>query len=116
MGESTSVAATFAEKVTLRVSRIAEIEKHPNGDKLYILQLDTGSEEPTTIVSSIVPFYKEEELLGRNIVLVQNLKPANFRGVRSRGMLLAASDKEAEFHETCEVIFRPVCGGDRAPP
>ncbi len=105
MGESTSVAATFAEKVTLRVSRIAEIEKHPNGDKLYILQLDTGSEEPTTIVSSIVPFYKEEELLGRNIVLVQNLKPANFRGVRSRGMLLAASDKEAEFHETCEVIF-----------
>ncbi len=105
MGESTSVAATFAEKVTLRVSRIAEVEKHPNGDKLYILQLDTGSEEPTTIVSSIVPFYKEEELLGRNIVLVQNLKPANFRGVRSRGMLLAASDKEAEFHETCEVIF-----------
>ena len=51
-------------------------------------------------------FYKEEELLGHNIVLVSNLKPANFRGVKSRGMLLAASDPTAEDpHSTCEVIF-----------
>ncbi|HHU88917.1 MAG: methionine--tRNA ligase [Sphaerochaetaceae bacterium] len=100
-----SVAATFAEKVTLRVSRVAEVERHPDGDRLYILQLDTGAEEYTTIVSSIVPFYKEVELLNRNIVLVQNLKPANFRGVKSRGMLLAASDKDDQNHATCEVIF-----------
>lgn len=103
--EMESFAATFAEKVTLRVSRVAEVERHPEGDRLYILQLDTGGEEQTTIVSSIVPFYKEEELLGRNIVLVQNMKPANFRGVKSRGMLLAASDKDDNNHETCEVIF-----------
>jgi len=103
--EIMSAAETFAEKVTLKVSRIAEIERHPEGDKLYIIRLDTGEEEYTTIVSSIVPFYTQEELQGRNIVLVQNLKPANFRGVKSRGMLLAASEKDAEFHETCEVIF-----------
>ncbi len=101
-----SPAEIFAQKVTLRVSKIVDIQRHPNGDKLYILNVDTGAEEQTTIVSSIVPFYTEEELLGRNIVLVQNLKPANFRGVKSRGMLLAASERDEEVpHSTCEVLF-----------
>lgn len=100
-----SIAERFAEKVTLTVSKIVEIERHPGGDKLYILKLNTGDEEPRTIVSSIVPYYTEEELLNHNIVLVYNLKPANFRGVKSRGMLLAASDKDDENHETCEVLF-----------
>jgi methionyl-tRNA synthetase len=72
---------------------------------LYILSLDTGEEQPRTIVSSIVPYYEPEDLLNRNIVLVSNLKPANFRGVKSRGMLLAASDPSAEPHTTCEVLF-----------
>ena len=75
---------------------------------LYILSLECGDPEPRQIVSSIVPFYKAEELLNQNIVLVYNLKPANFRGVRSNGMLLAASDaNESEKHETCEVLFAP---------
>ena len=101
-----SLAEQFAHKVILKVSKIVNVEKHPGGDKLYILTLDCGEEEPRTIVSSIVPFYKAEELQGRNIVLVSNLKPANFRGVKSRGMLLAASDPTAEDpHSTCEVIF-----------
>lgn len=101
-----SLADQFARKVILKVSKIVNAEKHPGGDKLFILTLDCGEEEPRTIVSSIVPFYKAEELLGRNIVLVSNLKPANFRGVKSRGMLLAASDPTAEDpHSTCEVIF-----------
>ena len=101
-----SLADQFARKVILKVSKIVNVEKHPGGDKLFILTLDCGEEEPRTIVSSIVPFYKAEELLGRNIVLVSNLKPANFRGVKSRGMLLAASDPTAEDpHSTCEVIF-----------
>ena len=100
------IAEQFARKVILKVSRIVKVEKHPGGDKLYILTLDCGEEEPRVIVSSIVPFYREDELLGRNIVLVSNLKPANFRGVKSRGMLLAASDPAAEDpHSTCEVIF-----------
>jgi methionyl-tRNA synthetase len=100
-----SAAQVFADKVTLKVSKIVDVQQHPGGDKLYILQVDTGAEEPTTIVSSIVPYYTAQELLGRNIVLVQNLKPANFRGVKSRGMLLAASDPAAEPHTTCEVLF-----------
>lgn len=95
----------WAEKVILKVSKIVDIKRHPDGDKLYILTLDTGESEKRVIVSSIVPFYKEEELLENNIVLVSNLKPANFRGVKSNGMLLAAMAKDDETHSTCEVIF-----------
>lgn len=100
-----SVLEQFNRKVILKVAKIVEVDKHPNGDMLYILKLDTKEEEERTIVSSIVPYYKREELLGRNIVLVSNLKPANFRGVKSFGMLLAASDPDAPEHSTCEVLF-----------
>lgn len=103
--ENEAVKDTFARRVTLKVSKIINIERHPGGDKLYILTLDTGENENRTIVSSIVPFYKEDELLNHNIVLVSNLKPANFRGVKSSGMLLAASQKGDETHSTCDVLF-----------
>ncbi|MBR1938180.1 MAG: methionine--tRNA ligase [Spirochaetales bacterium] len=100
-----TIAQQFARRVTLKVAKIVEVEKHPNGDILYILKLDCGEPEERTIVSSIVPYYTAEELKGHNIVLVSNLKPANFRGVKSYGMLLAASDPEAPEHTTCEVLF-----------
>ncbi len=100
-----SNAQLFTDKVSLKVAKVLEVQRHPEADKLYILTLDTAKEENTTIVSGIVPFYQPEELLNRNIILVENLKPANFRGIKSRGMLLAASDPEAKHHETCEVIF-----------
>ncbi|MDY5931317.1 MAG: methionine--tRNA ligase [Candidatus Ornithospirochaeta sp.] len=105
MNEELSLLDSFAKKVILKVSKVVECEKHPEGDKLYILKLDCGEENPRQIVSSIVPYYKAEELLGHNIVLVSNLKPANFRGVKSNGMLLAASAPDDDSHSTCEVIF-----------
>ena len=101
------LAERFSRRVVLKVSRIEKVEVHPSGSFLYILTLNTGDAEPRQIVSSIVNFYKPEELLGKNIVLVYNLKPANFRGVRSNGMLLAASDGAVSDKETCEVIFAP---------
>ena len=100
-----SIVEQFKKKVILKVSKIVDVQRHPGGDKLYILQLDTGEAERRQIVSSIVPYYREDELLGRNIVIVSNLKPANFRGVKSNGMLLAASEKGDEEHKTCELIF-----------
>jgi methionyl-tRNA synthetase len=103
---SKSIAEQFSEHVILKVAKITNVEKHPGGDKLFILTLDVGEEEPRTIVSSIVPFYKAEELQDHHIVLVSNLKPANFRGVKSCGMLLAATDPTAaDPHSTCEVLF-----------
>ena len=83
----------FAQLIDLRVAKIVKIERHPKADKLYIETLDDGSGAERVIVSGLVPFYKEEELLGKSIVLVNNLKPAKLRGVESRGMLLAASKK-----------------------
>ncbi|MXI87432.1 methionine--tRNA ligase [Sphaerochaeta halotolerans] len=105
--DQVSLAEQFASRVVLKVAKITNVEKHPRGDKLYILTLDVKEEEPRTIISSIVPYYKEEELQDQNIVLVSNLKPANFRGEKSYGMLLAASDPDAEEHTTCEVLFAP---------
>ena len=102
-----SLAQEFSQRVILKVAKIVKVERHPNGDKLYILTLDVKEEEERTIVSSIVPFYTEEQLQDQHIVLVSNLKPANFRGVKSRGMLLAASEEGDENHETCEVLFAP---------
>lgn len=101
------LAEKFSKRVILKVSKIEKVEQHPGGSFLYILSLNTGDEEPRQIVSSIVEFYKPEELINKNIVLVYNLKPANFRGVRSNGMLLAASDPNVTDKETCEVIFAP---------
>ncbi|MBN2533546.1 MAG: hypothetical protein JXB88_11665 [Spirochaetales bacterium] len=79
----------FMEKVNLRVARITDVQRHPKADKLYIETITLGEEE-RTIVSGLVPYYSAEELLGKNIILVANLKPAKLRGVESNGMLLAA--------------------------
>ncbi|MDR3145017.1 MAG: methionine--tRNA ligase [Treponema sp.] len=82
----------FVNTLDLRVAQIVKIERHPKADKLYIETLEIAGEE-RTIVSGLVPFYREEELLGKRIIVAYNLKPAKLRGVESRGMLLAASDK-----------------------
>ncbi|OQB94732.1 MAG: Methionine--tRNA ligase [Spirochaetes bacterium ADurb.Bin110] len=97
----------FDQIIDLRVARIIKIERHPHADKLYIETLDDGSGSERVIVSGLVPFYREDELLGKNIVLVNNLKPAKLRGIESAGMLLAASTKSPEGNEIVEVLTAP---------
>ncbi|MGO8694168.1 MAG: methionine--tRNA ligase [Rectinemataceae bacterium] len=97
----------FARLIDLRAAKIVKIERHPKADKLYIETLDDGSGSERVIVSGLVPFYRAEELLGKTIVLVNNLKPARLRGVESRGMLLAASRRtpgEGGGKEAVEVL------------
>lgn len=77
-------------KVDLRVVEIIAAEPVPKTDKLLKLQVSLGDEE-RTVVSGIAKFYKPEELVGKHVILVANLKPAKLRGVMSHGMLLAAS-------------------------
>ena len=91
----------FVSSVTLQVAKIVKIERHPQAEKLYIETVNTGTEE-LQIVSGLVPHYKEEELLGKQIILVKNLKPAKLRGVLSQGMLLAAEEEGV-----VEVLFAP---------
>ena len=103
--EQVSIEDKFTSSVDLRIARITEIERHPEADKLYIETIDAGDPETRTIVSGLVPYYEEEELLGKNIILVYNLKPAKLRGVKSNGMLLAAEKEGDENRETVEVLF-----------
>jgi methionyl-tRNA synthetase len=81
-------------KLQLRTGKILAAERHPNADRLLVLKVDIGEPEPRTIVAGIAAVYKPEELLGQQIVVVANLKPAKLRGVMSQGMLLAAGGPE----------------------
>ncbi|BDG15980.1 methionine--tRNA ligase [Thermus brockianus] len=81
-------------KVELRVAEVVAAEKHPNADKLLVLRLSLGKEE-RTVVSGIAQWYRPEELVGKKVVLVANLKPAKLRGIESQGMILAAQEGEA---------------------
>ncbi len=101
------VEQRFLKLVALKVAKIVKIERHPKADKLYIETLDDGSGVERVIVSGLVPFYKEEELLGKHIILVDNLKPAKLRGVESKGMLLAASLSGPDGKEAVEVLSAP---------
>ena len=82
------------DKIKLKVGQILSVERVEKSDKLYKLQVDLGEENPRTIVSGLVPYYKEDELLNKQVVVVANLKPAKLRGVESNGMLLAAGDDD----------------------
>ena len=77
--------------VQLRVAQVKEAEQVENTDKLLKLTLDLG-DETRTVVSGIAQWYKPEDLPGRKVVLVANLKPAKLRGIVSEGMILAADD------------------------
>ena len=81
-------------KLDLRVARVLEAMDHPNADKLFVLQVDVGEDEPRQIVAGIKSRFAASELVGRSCVVVVNLKPAMLRGVESQGMLLAAGAKE----------------------
>ncbi|HHW70838.1 MAG TPA: methionine--tRNA ligase [Clostridiales bacterium] len=81
------------EKIDLRVAKVLSAEKVKNADKLLKLELEVG-DETRTVVSGIAEYYKPEDLIDKNLVLVANLKPVKLRGILSQGMILAASDDE----------------------
>jgi tRNA-binding protein len=80
-------------KIELRVARVLEARPHPNADKLMLLQIDLGDVQKQ-IVAGIRLYYTPEQLVGKKIVVVNNLAPAMLRGETSNGMLLAASSDE----------------------
>ena len=78
------------DKLDLRVAEIKSAEKHPNADKLLVFKLQVGDEE-RQVVSGIAKYYNPEDLIGKKVILVANLKPIKLRGIESHGMILAAS-------------------------
>ena len=79
-------------KLELRIAQIKEANDHPDADKLVVLTLDLGDRQKQ-VVAGIKNFYSKEELIGKQVVLVDNLDSVILRGVESQGMILAGSDE-----------------------
>ena len=75
----------------LRVGFVLEVQPHPNADKLYVLRVDVGEEQPRTLVAGLKQHYSPDELKGSSLIILCNLRPAQLRGITSNGMMLAAS-------------------------
>lgn len=82
------------KKLQLKVGQIREVERVPKTKKLYKLQVDLGGDKPVQIVTSLVPYYTEEELKDRKIVVLTNLQPTTFAGHLSEAMLLCAEKED----------------------
>jgi methionyl-tRNA synthetase len=78
-------------KMDIRIAKIIKAEKHPNADKLLKLQVDLGAEQ-RQVIAGIAEHYSPEDLVGKTVSIVANLKPAKIRGELSQGMILAADD------------------------
>ncbi|MBU4245708.1 MAG: methionine--tRNA ligase [Nanoarchaeota archaeon] len=97
------------EKLDLRVAKILDVKEHPDAEKLYVVQIDVGGEKSShsalqnsklfdsssqkrQLVAGLREYYQKEELAGKKVAFVYNLKPAKIRGIESQGMILAADD------------------------
>ena len=94
----------YFDKVDIRIGQVKEAEKIEKSDKLLKLQVDIGS-ETRQIVSGIANYYSPEDLIGRKVVVLVNLKPAKLFGTLSEGMILATGDNVALLtaNEDCEI-------------
>ena len=90
------------EKVEMVVGQVSECSKHPNADKILVFNVDFGYEQ-RQILSGVAAYYKPEELLGRRVIAVMNLKPRKIRGLESNGMLLSAV-KQKDGKEVLELL------------
>ena len=78
-------------KVDLRVGQVLSAERIPKADKLLLMKVDIGEDQPRQILAGIAQYYEPEKLVGRKVVIVANLKPRKLRGYESQGMVVAAS-------------------------
>ncbi|CAM9899854.1 unnamed protein product, partial [Phaeothamnion confervicola] len=85
---------TELSRLEIRIGKIVEIGRHPDAEALYVEKVNVGEPEPRTIVSGLVNFCSEEQLLNRDVVVLCNLKPATMRGITSAGMLLCLSNDD----------------------
>lgn len=94
----------LAGLLDIRVGRVVKAWRHPEADTLYVEEVDVGEAEPRTICSGLVNFLPIEELQDSSVIVLANLKPRNMRGIKSNGMLMAASDAS---HENVELLTPP---------
>lgn len=112
VSDSTKPEITYDDfvKLDLRVATITRAEVHPNADRLLKVQLDDGTESGRQVCAGIRAWYDPQDLVGKQVVIVANLKPRTIRGEISQGMILAASssksgaDENAAEHEQEDII------------
>ena len=98
------ISIDMFDKIQLRVARILTAETVKGSDKLLHFTVKLGEGEPErSVVSGIAKFYTPEEMVGKQVILVSNLKPAKLRGIPSEGMILCASDAEDKVLKLCTV-------------
>ena len=90
------------EKVEMVVGKVVECKKHPDADKILVFNVDFGYEQ-RQILSGVANYYKPEDLIGKKVIAVMNLKPRKIRGLESNGMLLSAV-KETDGKEKLELL------------
>ena len=95
-GLASYIDITDFTKVDLRVGQVLTAARIPKSDKLLLLTVDVGEENPRTILAGIAEYYEADSMVGRKIAVVSNLKPRKMRGHESQGMLLAASVGEGD--------------------
>ena len=93
-------------RLEFKIAQIKDVNDHPNADKLLVLNLDVG-DKTKQVVAGIKNFYNKDALLGKYVVLIDNLEPALLRGVESQGMVLAASDESGIVIITPERPLKP---------
>lgn len=96
------------QKLDLRVGTILAAERHPNADKLLRFDVDLGEDKPRQIVSGIAAWFRPEDLVGRQVIVVANLPPRKLRGLESQGMILTA-----ESGDTLALLTAPAPNGAR---
>ncbi|XP_073226167.1 uncharacterized protein [Cicer arietinum] len=99
-----SLIKDAAGLLDIRVGRIVRAWKHDEAESLYVEEVDIGEPEPRIICSGLVNYIPLEQLQGKKVIVLSNLKPRNMHGVKSSGMLMAASDSK---HENVELLFPP---------
>ena len=80
------------QRIALRIGTVTAAAHHPNADRLLVLTVDIGEGKARQVVAGIKGTYQPEALVGTQVVVVANMKPATLRGVESQGMVLAGSD------------------------
>jgi methionine--tRNA ligase beta chain len=78
-------------RIDFRVGKIVDCKRHPDAERLYVEQIDLGEEKPRTVVSGLADFVPLDQMQGRMVVVVCNLKPSKLKGIESQGMVIAGS-------------------------
>ncbi|KAJ3055627.1 hypothetical protein HK097_009954 [Rhizophlyctis rosea] len=97
-------SGSLISKLDIVVGKVLSVKKHPDADSLYVEQIDVGEEKPREVVSGLVKYMREDEINGKTILVLKNLKPAAMRGIKSYAMVMCASNAD---HSIVEFLVPP---------